>query len=570
MRHIQYNPIRNSWTGLAVAVFGATILLAATGLPASARPAAACPPDFPEEPVITEHLSQEEILSGTLTFEEVFSAGEALFLAQFNVCDGQGRPASTGGGDKRDPDEPEFSRISGPDSNSCAGCHNMPRTGGGGDIVANVFVLAQLADPIVTSESPETSNFRNTLGMFGSGAIEMLAREMTAELLATRDEAIRAAYETGRDVQRTLFAKGVYFGTITVHPNGSIDTSAIEGLDPDLIIKPFHQAGRVISLREFTNNAMNHHHGMQSEERFDLNPEKGIDYDEDGIAHELTIGDITAITIWQAALGVPGQVLPDEPSGQAEVQLGERLFREMGCTTCHIPELRLASRLFTEPNPYNLKGNLRDVSQTYSFDMTTTGEGPFLERAGNGAIVRAYTDLKRHNLCDDEIYHFCNEYLSQGRFDQDGEPGSHFFLTRKLWDVGNSAPYGHAGDLTTITEAILAHGGEGRMARDAFANLSGQNQAALVRFLKSLQVLPEGADRVITESELAALQTGSLPQAAPETTSETPGPAPASRTARPDSQGARFKPEQLAPALLLIVGVLFLGVLIGRRFQPGA
>ena len=30
------------------------------------------------------------------------------------------------------------------------------------------------------------------------------------------------------------------------------------------------------------------------------------------------------------------------------------------------------------------------------------------------------------------------------------------FLTRKLWDVGNSAPYGHRGDLTTLTDAIAA------------------------------------------------------------------------------------------------------------------
>ena len=28
------------------------------------------------------------------------------------------------------------------------------------------------------------------------------------------------------------------------------------------------------------------------------------------------------------------------------------------------------------------------------------------------------------------------------------------FLTRKLWDVGSSDPYGHRGDLTTMTEAI--------------------------------------------------------------------------------------------------------------------
>jgi hypothetical protein len=60
-------------------------------------------------------------------------------------------------------------------------------------------------------------------------------------------------------------------------------------------------------------------------------------------------------------------------------------------------------------------------------------------------VVRAYTDLKRHNLCDPPerpgaIRHFCNEQLPQGRPSQDGRPGQEFFLTRKLWDAGSSAP----------------------------------------------------------------------------------------------------------------------------------
>jgi len=114
-----------------------------------------------------------------------------------------------------------------------------------------------------------------------------------------------------------------------------------------------------------------------------------------------------------------------------------------------------------------------------------------------GAIVRAYTDLKRHNLCDDEIRVFCNEQLSQGREEQDGQPGAEFFITRKLWDVGNSAPYGHRGDLTTLTEAILAHGGEARESREAFLQLPVAEQRSMIRFLRSLQVLPEGSPRVL-------------------------------------------------------------------------
>ena len=81
------------------------------------------------------------------------------------------------------------------------------------------------------------------------------------------------------------------------------------------------------------------------------------------------------------------------------------------------------------------------------------------------------------------------------------DPAACFFITRKLWDVGNSAPYGHRGDLTTITEAILMHGGEARASRDAFDGLFIEDRAALVSFLKTLQVLAEGSPSIVVQSD---------------------------------------------------------------------
>ncbi len=100
----------------------------------------------------------------------------------------------------------------------------------------------------------------------------MLAREMSFELQDLRDEALAQAAETGEAVTVSLDTKGVNFGSLTAFPDGTLDTSQCEGVDTDLIVKPFHQAGVVVSLREFSVNAMNQHHGMQAEERFDLNP----------------------------------------------------------------------------------------------------------------------------------------------------------------------------------------------------------------------------------------------------------------------------------------------------------
>jgi hypothetical protein len=450
-----------------------------------------------ERPAVETHLDQAEIDAGNVTLDELIDHGELLFTARFNALDGQGRPASTGTGAPRVPDEPAFIRTSGPDNNSCGECHNNPGPGGSGEFGTAVFVGASALDPVTFSVGPEASNERNTVGMNGSGPIEMLAREMSEQLIAIRDSAKELAADSGNPVTLPLSAKGVSFGSITALPSGKIDPSGIDGVDWDLMIKPFHQKGAVVSLRQFTNNAMNHHFGIQAVEPFGEN----LDPDMDGITNELTVGDVTAAALFQASLPIPVVKLPPEPERRQAVKQGQRLFSLIQCSSCHIPSMVLDDRHFSEPSPFNPPGNLRpgDVPAPFTYDMTAEGPTPRLQPAGDGAIVKAFTDLKRHDLCDEDYDHYCNEQLAQGSllgfaraadFTVPGVPRpTREFLTRKLWDVGNSDPYGHRGDLTTITEAISEHGGEARGARDAFFGLTQDQRNAVVEFLKSLQVL---------------------------------------------------------------------------------
>lgn len=449
-----------------------------------------------ERPAVEQHVQGDGMNE---SLPALVAHGQLLFDARFNVLDGQGRPASTGTGDPRNPAQPPFIRTSGPDANSCFGCHNQPASGGGGEFVVNVFVLAQRLDPVTESVGAAESNERNTLGMFGAGPVEMLAREMSEELIAIREEAKTEALLTGAAASRELVAKGVRFGGITVLPDGRVDPTEIEGVDWDLIVKPFHQKGAVVSLREFTNNAMNHHHGMQSVERFGAD----TDPDLDGVMNELTIGDITAVTIFQAALATPSRVIPKQRERRVAAARGEQVFSEIGCASCHIPALVLNDPNFYEPNPFNPPGNLRpeDVAAPLSFDMTRHGSGRRLQRLpGGGALVEAFTDLKRHNLNGGEYLHFANELVAQGMLNGFAPPEDftidplprplHEFLTRKLWDAGNSDPYGHRGDLTTLTEAIYFHGGEAHDSRDAFFDLPEADQDAVIEFLKTLEALP--------------------------------------------------------------------------------
>ncbi|WNO10751.1 di-heme oxidoredictase family protein [Teredinibacter sp. KSP-S5-2] len=444
-----------------------------------------CPPDYPEKGVLGTHLEHPDLANGHAPLDKIIDEGRRLFTAQFNKCDGIGRPATTGGGVKREATQPMFIRTSSPETNSCAGCHAQPFVGGSGEFVTNAFILAQRLDPVTESVSNQFSNERNTLGMHGAGAIEMVAREMTYDL--------RAQAAALPDGEHTISSKGIDFKI--VKENGEVTYS--EGIRKDLMVRPFAQSGNIASIRHFTIDAMNHHHGMQAEERFDLFAGKNFesDHDEDGVHRELSIGDITALTVFQAALPVPTQVLPESHEERVAIRQGKRLFKEIGCASCHKPKLVLSSPLFSEPSPLNAVHTFNDVSQSIVWDMTSEGPSPRLgrDRKGN-VVVRAYTDLKLHNLCDDEsrldaIRFYCNETLDQDRQAHGDKPGREFFLTRKLWDVGSSAPYGHRGDITTITEAILYHGGEGRVSRDNFENLPPVKQKKVVDFLKSLQVV---------------------------------------------------------------------------------
>jgi hypothetical protein len=350
-------------------------------------------------------------------------------------------------------------------------------------------------------------NERKTIGMNGSGFIEMLAREMTSDLQGIRD-----SLRPGQS--KLLVSKGISFGTLSHGIDGSWNTSAVEGLPapslstptdgkPSLLIWPFHQAGAVVSLRQFTNNAFTQHFGIQPEERFG----SGVDEDGDGFTNEITIADVTAATIFQATLPIPGRVIPDNFEVEGAVRIGEVQFRKIGCAACHVPKLPLSTsgRRFSEPGPYNPTGNLRSGEVAPIIVDLTDDElpGPRPKPDANGVVwVEAYTDLKIHDI-------------TSGPNDPNAEPldqnqpvgsekffaGNTKFITRKLWGVGNSGPYMHHGKFTTMREAILAHSGEAFRSRESFEALSPFDRDAVIEFLKSLQILPPGTRSLVVNED---------------------------------------------------------------------
>lgn len=463
-----------------------------------------------------------------ISLKDLVEHGERLFAANWTSQEGGGRPLTKGtGAPLSDATAPlvfprNFNRVSAPDANSCAGCHNAPFgiVGGGGDIVANVFVLGHRFDFATMNLIPDgfstkgtsdengfpvnlqsIGNSRNTLGMFGSGYIEMVARQITADLQRIRDR-----IPVGGSAR--LVSKGISFGTLARTGVNSWNTSGVRGLQasslagnpPNLLIRPFHQAGAVISLRQFTNNAMNHHHGIQSTERFGVE----TDPDGDGFENELTEADVTAATIFQATMAVPGRVIPNDPAVERAIRIGERRFVDIGCTSCHIPNLPLDDHgwIFTEPSPFNPAGNrVPSDGPIYKVNLNNPRlPSPRLEAERGIVWVPAFTDLRLHDICD-------------GPDDPNGEPidmhapagsaaffgGNRRFITRKLWGTANEAPYFHHGQYTTLREAVLGHGGEAAWTRANFNALSTYERDALIEFLKSLQVLRPGTPTLVVD-----------------------------------------------------------------------
>jgi hypothetical protein len=378
------------------------------------------------------------------------------------------------------------------------------------------------------------TNDRKTIGMNGSGFVEMLARQMTADLQAERD-----ATPPGSSrplASRAVFGMGgVSFGILTHNANGTWDASRVEGLaapslasngtaPPSLIIRPLHQVGNVVSIRQFSNNAFNHHHGMQSEERFGL----GADPDDDGFTNELTTADLTAVSMYQATLAVPGRVIPNDPAVERANLLGEAVFDQIGCNSCHIDALPLTSDnnpglpgkpgwIYFEPNPYNPATgpntpNLQLGPTNYpvsapalTVDLTSdTLPLPRLRAHRGVVMVAAYTDLKLHDisatsnpLTDPEC-----EHLDQNQ--PAGSPGFFAgnckFITRKLWGFYNQGgAFMHHGKFTTAREAVEAHNGDALSQRLAFDALPPAQQNDVIEFLKSLQVLPPGSRSLVVD-----------------------------------------------------------------------
>lgn len=412
--------------------------------------------------------------------------GRQIFQRKFTAAQGIGPRTNDGGG----PIDADGSHGAGL-ADSCAGCHGRPQgsAGAGG----NVFTR------------PDS---RDAPHLFGIGLIEMLADEITSDLRGIRDQAVALAQQSGTPVTRPLVGKGISYGAVVGLPDGTANTAGVMGVDPDLRVKPFFAEGSVFSIRDFAVGALNAEMGLESFDPdlaaaaggglvttpsgmvFDgmrdsfASPPVGSpseDFDLDGVADEIPAALVDHLEFY-----LLNYFKPAAYRRTTSAEKGRDLLATIGCTSCHVPDLRIdvdrrVADVTTGYDPNNAVFNGLFATATPLFQSIPDSSGHPARKVPIGAsflVEDVFTDLKRHDL---------GPAFWERNFD-----GSitKKFMTEPLWGVGSTGPYGHDGRSITLREVILRHGGEASASRNAFANLNENKQTWVLEFLGSLVLFP--------------------------------------------------------------------------------
>jgi CxxC motif-containing protein (DUF1111 family) len=169
---------------------------------------------------------------------------------------------------------------------------------------------------------------------------------------------------------------------------------------------------------------------------------------------EMSDEDYVNFMIWHRGLAVPAaRNLEDE-----DIQLGRKLFREIGCALCHRPSWKTGPDEVADPNNFFSKGDKRLPKFPYQ-------------------TIWPYTDLIQHRLCmkNDIRTGWCR--------------------TTPLWGRGLSAICaGHQDRLhdcraRNVNEAIMWHGSaesDARASVEAYRKLSSEERDAIVKFINAI------------------------------------------------------------------------------------
>lgn len=400
-------------------------------------------------------VSQASIDQGCVSQAQLVDLGRALFLRDFDLGSRENSDKYT---------QTTFHRFSQkatkqPHATSCVNCHWKGGFAGAGDLVDNAFLEGD-GEVLISHKT------RNPIPLHGAGWVELIAKEMTSDLQAQVQQAVIQSGSTSIEI--ALSSKGVNFGSVSISPTSEgvkVNFSKLEGVDHDLVIKPFGWEGSFATIAEMVEWSFATHLGLEISGK--NNSEKN------DVTQGVSAGQINAVTEFIATLPTPVVEIPTIAGYRPDPYLpilipksgpeytdrwasGMSAFTEFGCSQCHASKLNLNTQ--------------HESIKARAMHLDRFAASPKPEIQGSGlAELYLFSDLKRHDM------------------------GVGTFITRPLWGLRNSAPYTHDGSANVIDIAIEKHShyrSEAFTSAKKFSASTEKQKADLRVFLYSLMRAP--------------------------------------------------------------------------------
>jgi CxxC motif-containing protein (DUF1111 family) len=319
---------------------------------------------------------------------------------------------------------------------SCAECHENEETGGVNDQLevhvgnagrgGSCDLLDQQGGPVIQQFA--TPALQKALGI----TKESVPREARATSLRT----VTATFGFGfLEIVPDFFLRAL------ADPNDR-NHDGISGrlhILPDGRIGRFGRKAVAATLREFNADAFINEMGITSPLAKDemLPNGRPLPAGVDPVAAlELSDEDLSLSADYLRFLKAPTPLAPTRES-----RLGNQIFLQIGCASCHVPAL-------------------------------PTGFSPVA--ALRFKIVNAYTDLLLHNI-GPAVTDVCRPGA-----------GPEQYRTEPLMGLRLQTHFLHNGSAATIEQAVLAHSGEAQRSRQRYQSLSRSQREAVLAFLSKL------------------------------------------------------------------------------------
>ena len=321
----------------------------------------------------------------------------------------------------------------------CSSCHDQPAVGGGGDAILVLKATGLDGDRCLDLREE------------GGDNIQQRATSLLVEMGSGPEDVPPSATDTVRVTAPSLFGLGLLEAVPDEALEGLVRRQGAEGVVSGRVPTAgsgssarFGRKGDAGSVADFVDTALRFELGLTTAGHpfEELRNGQALPDGSDPMAEpEIDAETMGLLVDYVRYLAPPS---PERMTGSAtadSIDRGRTIFGDVGCARCHVPEL---------------------------------STGPAAESALADRPVPAYSDLLLHDM-GPGLSDVCS--TAAGRSE---------LRTAPLWGLRYRGRLLHDGRATDVPQAVAAHGGEAAEAAQAFAALSENDRAFLLRFLMSL------------------------------------------------------------------------------------